>query len=115
MRLATLAAVLFAAAPALAAPPVTGKGPTPDAEFPVPAKAVFVASVNGWGKARARLAAVVEKAAPADAKKVAAWVDEQLKQALNGRELKGIDPDARVFASFGLDGFMGDNFPLDIF
>jgi hypothetical protein len=115
MRTLAVWTVVVMAGPSLAAPPVTGTV-APDVALPVPAKATVVFHVNGWGKARGRLNALVEKSFPADAKAVKERIDAGLSEALDGRELKGIEPDGRVLVSINdLKALDGETFPGDFF
>ncbi len=115
MRTATLFTLVWAGLPAFAAaPPVAGT--TAAVELPVPAKATVVLQVNGWEKARGRLNALVEKSLPGDAKTIKETINTELSNLLDGRELKGIDPDARVLVSINdLHALGEDTTPVDVF
>ncbi|HEY2787619.1 MAG TPA: hypothetical protein VGJ05_21865 [Fimbriiglobus sp.] len=114
MRTATLLAMLCLAAPLTAAPPVASTGSAVD--LPAPAKATVVLQLNGWGKARTRLTKLIEKAVPGDAKALKEMVESRLLDLLDGRSLKGIDPEGRVFASINeLRGIGEEKSPIDVF
>lgn len=114
LAIAVITTALFAGLSSSAAPPVAAS--TAPVELPVAARATVVVQVNGWEKARGRLASLVEKALPNDAKAVKELIDKGLADLLDGRQLKGIDSDARILVAINtLSGFGDDSVPADLF
>lgn len=92
-----LAVVLWVSvSPAVSAaadPPQRPKG----ADFPYPARAPVVISLNGYETARARLSKLIAAAVPDDAQKLTKVIDGELSRLLDGRKLTAMRQDARMF------------------
>jgi hypothetical protein len=87
---------------ASAAPPLVA-APAPDPQSPlalVPAQAPIVIHLRGFERTKERLTTMVKNALPALAGKVQEAIDEFLKEALDGRELKGLVMDGPIFVIF---------------
>jgi hypothetical protein len=80
-------------APAAPIPAQAGK----DITLPYPAKAPIVLHLHGLEQARDRLNKMLSGAVPAEAAKLNAHIDAGLKQLLEGRSLKAVPKDGRVF------------------
>lgn len=82
----------------LAAP--VGSVPAPAPESPlalIPAEAPIVIQLHGIERTRDRLLALVKNALPDLAKDAQANLEGKLKEALDGRSLKGLDPNGPIF------------------
>src|SRR5947209_3935060 len=90
---AALVAVLAAAPFAPAAP-----APAPATPLaPVPADVLFAVQLRGFERSKDRLLAGVKAAMPDFADKAREQLEQVLKTALDGRELKGLSKDAPLF------------------
>lgn len=89
--------IVFPALVALALPASAEESPL----APVPARAPFVVHLRGALGTEARLLALVQKALPAEtARLVKTKFEQALKEALDGRALKGLPPDGPIFLAF---------------
>jgi hypothetical protein len=94
---AALVCALALAVPAAAAP-VPGEPDRPLAQ--VPATAPIVLQLRGFERTRDRLDAFLKNAMPDFAGPAREKMDQGLKQALEGRELKGLTKDGHIFLIF---------------
>jgi hypothetical protein len=94
---AALVCALALAVPAAAAPVPTEQD-RPLAQ--VPATAPIVVQLRGFERMRDRLDALLKNAMPDFAGPARAKMDEALKQALDGRELKGLTKEGHIFVVF---------------
>lgn len=92
LRLAAALALGLAATAATAQPPA-GQ----NLALPFPAKAPIVVAVNGVEKVKGRLTKMLEALPPAESGKVKQGIEEGLTKMLEGRSLKGVVPDGRLF------------------
>ncbi len=100
-----LSAILLANNPTLALAPI-GKPDPAKVELPVPAKAMVVAQVQGVERTRGRLLKLVQAADPKSAEQVGKRFDQFVTDQLAGRDLKGLDPNGRIFlAIHSFDNF----------
>jgi hypothetical protein len=63
----------------------------------VPAKAPIVVQLNGFEKARNRLGKFLGNALPDMAPKLAKQIDDAIKELAEGRDLKAITPDGKIY------------------
>jgi hypothetical protein len=66
-------------------------------DLPIPATALVVVQLNGVERVRGRLETMLKTAAPDVAEAASKQFDDALSSALNGRDIKALSPDARVF------------------
>jgi hypothetical protein len=65
--------------------------------YPYPAKAPVVVCLNGYDKARDRLAKLATAALPAEAPRLLKQFDEHIEAVLDGRKLTALRKDARIY------------------
>src|SRR5262249_43407119 len=90
---AALAAVVIAA-------PFAGAAPAPAPETPlapVPSDVLFAVQLRGFERTKDRLLAGVKATLPDVADKARDQLEQAIKTALDGRELKGLSKDAPLF------------------
>jgi hypothetical protein len=93
----------------LLAAPVPAGGKAKDvAEIPVRADSMLVVQLNGVTRTKERVQKMLEQVDAAFAKGIAAKLDEQLKEVLEGRDLKGLDLNGRVFLSISSFAELGN-------
>lgn len=87
--------------PASAAPVPAGPAPKQLDALPVPAESMLVVHLNGIDRTRERLTKMLAGVDEAFAKKTAKELEAALAEALDGRDLAGIDGTGRVFVAVG--------------
>lgn len=87
--------------PAVAAPVPAGPAPKQLDALPVPAESMVVVHLNGLDRTRERLTKMLAGVDDAFAKQTAKEMDAALAEALDGRDLAGIDGTGRVFVAMG--------------
>jgi hypothetical protein len=103
---------VLALTPSLFSAPVPAGGKSKDVtDLPVPANAMAAIQLNGLDRSKARVLKLLEPIDAEIAKQVAGWMDEQLKEVLEGRDLKGIDANGRVFVAVAALGDLGNADP----
>lgn len=110
-RIPAFAVALLFLPAALAAPVPAGSKAKDVSELPVAADAMAVIQLNGVDRTKGRVAKMLEGVDPALAKQAAEKLDEALKEALDGRDLKGLDPNGRVFVAVGDFGELAGDTP----
>lgn len=100
-RLPAFAVALLFLPSALAAPVPAGSKAKDVSDLPVAADAMAVIQLNGVDRTKGRVAKMLEGIDPAVAKQVGEQLAEMVKEALDGRDLKGLDPNGRVFVAVG--------------
>ena len=89
----------------LVAAPVPAGGKSKDVnDLPVAANSTVVIQLNGLDRSKGRLLKMLEPIDADLAKHAGGWFDEQMKELLEGRDLKGIDPNGRIFVAVGAFG-----------
>jgi hypothetical protein len=109
--LVALSVALFADPAVFAAPVPAGGKPKDVSEVPVSADAVLVVQVNGVDRTKGRVLKMLEGVDAGVAKEAAAKIDEHLRELLEGRDLKGVDPAGRVFLAVGSFADLGNADP----
>ena len=110
-RIPAFAVALLFLPSAVAAPVPAGSKAKDVSELPVAADAMAVVQLNGVDRTKGRVAKMLEGIDPPLAKKVGEQLDEVVKEALDGRDLKGIDPNGRVFVAVGDFGELAGDTP----
>ena len=87
--------------PVAAAPVPAGPDAKPLTDLPVPAESMIVVHLNGIDRTRERLTKMLSGVDADFAKQTAMQLDDALKSALEGRDLKAIDGTGRVFLAVG--------------
>jgi len=87
--------------PAVAAPVPAGPDAKPPTDLPVPAETMVVVHLNGIDRTRERLSKMLTGVGADFAKQTAKQLDDVLKSALEGRDLKAIDGTGRVYLAVG--------------
>lgn len=89
----------------LFAAPVPAGGKSKDVnDLPVAANSTVVLQLNGLDRSKGRMLKMLEPIDAALAKQASEWFDSQVKEGLEGRDLKGIDPNGRIFVALGAFG-----------
>lgn len=102
------------AAPVLVAAPVPADAGKP-VTFPYPGKAPIVVCLNGYDKARDRLAGMLKAAMPDDATRLTKQFNDLIGKMLEGRKLTGVRKDARAFLVLNdLGGLLENRVPVSV-
>lgn len=78
----------------------------------VPAKSPIVLQMNGFEKARDRLGKFLGNSLPDIAPKLAKQIDDGLQEVTNGRDLKGLVKDGRIYFVFADLASLGGDQPI---
>jgi hypothetical protein len=101
-RTCTMALAVALLSVPLAAAPVPAGGKAKDvSDLPVPANSLVVVQLNGLDRSKARVQKFLEPIDAEWAKETVGLIDDQWKQILNNRDLKGVDVNGRLFVSVG--------------